>query len=289
MILKLSKIYKKGTGEINEDAYVINESEKIYAVIDGATGLDGVPGYIASNCIQRGLEEHNPSSSLMERISFANKELEMETVTYFHHDISSLKSDNFNEIRKSQRSSSGAACIKIDEDIFSLDYIHAGDCMLFFLYENGDIRTVTYDLIQYLDQAVISEMENIRKKSENQGLTLYEIKEIVKDSLKINREKLNTEKGYGIIDGSKEALSHLEYGKISLKRVQKILLLTDGLLLPVRIGENNAWKKSASLAFENGLHALSEKVENREAEDPECILYPRLKSKDDKTGILIEL
>lgn len=286
MNLKLSGIYKKGTGEINEDAYVINNSDRIYAVIDGATGLDGAPGYIASHCIQRELEGNDPSRSLMERISIANKELKKETVVCLRSHIPSLK--NFNEIKKSQRSSSAAVCIKLDEENHYLDYIHAGDCMLFFLYENGDIRSVTYDLVQYLDQAAIDKMENLRRKSENQEMTFNEMKEMLKALLKKNREQLNTEKGYGIIDGSQEALSHIEYGKVSLTSVQKILLLSDGLILPTKNRENNRWKKSASLAFENGLDALLEEVENREMEDPDCLLYPRLKPRDDKTGILIE-
>lgn len=131
--------------------------------------------------------------------------------------------------------------------------------------------------------------EMIRLREKNKELSVKEAREKVSDLLKANRAKYNTDEGYGIIDFSEEALNHLDYGKVSLKRVQKILLMSDGLLLPVDHGEKDAWAKSAAIAFEKGLDKLLEEVEKREADDPDCVLYPRLKPKDDKTGILLEL
>lgn len=104
--------------------------------------------------------------------------------------------------------------------------------------------------------------------------------------LKENRNKLNTPNGYGIIDGSSEALSYLECGSVPLINVDKILLLSDGLKLHK---EESGWLKSAELAFEKGVAELYQTIQTEEEMDPACYLYPRLKKHDDKTGILIHL
>ncbi|MFD1449031.1 hypothetical protein [Oceanobacillus profundus] len=95
--------------------------------------------------------------------------------------------------------------------------------------------------------------------------------------------------GYGIIDGSNETIGHIESGRISLRKVTKILLLSDGLALPVNELEQDSWLLSARIAFDEGLKSLLGEVEKREAEDPNCRMYPRLKQRDDKTGLLLEL
>ncbi|MFZ3577634.1 hypothetical protein [Virgibacillus sp. DJP39] len=288
--MKVSKVYKKGLKDINEDAFVINQEDLIYAAIDGATGLNGAPGHIASQIIQEKLYLPMKDSSLYNRVDFANKRLEEEMIEFYRKNFEKLSIPGIKGIPKMQRSSSGMSAIQIDEAKLFFEYIHAGDCMLFLQYENSDIRTITYDLIQYLDQEAINEMVRLREQDGNYNLGAEELREKVKHILVENRGKLNTNKGYGIIDGSEEALFHLESGRVALKRVKKILLLSDGLLLPTKHGEeDNAWDVSARIAFNQGLNGLLEEVEKREAEDPDCQIYPRLKEKDDKTGVLLEL
>lgn len=161
--------------------------------------------------------------------------------------------------------------------------------MIFLQYENGDIRFITYDLISSLDQRAIEELVRLQEETATKSLPFAEKKEHLKPFLKENRRQLNTKHGYGILDGSREAIQHMEYGRIALKRVQKILLISDGLQIPFRLQETKVWKKTAACAFKHGLDKLLENIENREAEDPECIVYPRLKPADDKTALLLEL
>src|SRR5690606_25886105 len=126
------------------------------------------------------------------------------------------------------------AAIQLDEKGHYFDYVHAGDCMLFLQYDNGEIRTITYDHVQKLDQIAVREIINLRNSSDNQDLGMKELMEKVKPILLTNRNKLNTFEGYGIIDGSKEAMENLEYGRVSTRRVEKILLLSDGLTMPTQ-------------------------------------------------------
>lgn len=264
----------------------MNQEDNIYGVMDGATGLDGMPGDIASNQIKEGMMTPYTKQTLFERITAANQQVAKEIIRYYKKNIGLLEKDTIDEIEKTQRSSTGVATIQLNEAHTSFDYIHAGDCMIFLQYDNGDIRSITYDLISDLDHQAIKEM--ICVGEENDTLRFEERLQQIQHTLKENRNKLNTNEGYGIIDGSAEALEHLEYGRITLKKVKKILLVSDGLQMPCKLSEDNVWEKTALYCFTHGLDNLLQEINKREAEDPDCTLYPRLKPADDKTGILLE-
>ncbi|SDQ17389.1 protein phosphatase 2C domain-containing protein [Virgibacillus salinus] len=286
--MKITKIYKKGDKDINEDAYVINEDAHIFAAIDGATGLDGMPGYLASHAVQEELQQVTQAKSLYESMQAANYRLSEKAVEYYETSFRKLDTPSINEIPKKQRSSTGVAAVQFEQDGLAFDYFHAGDCMLFLKYESDEIRTVTHDLVQYLDKEAISELVKLREEAGN-DLDLKELREKVKPTLLRNRDKLNSADGYSVIDGSDKAFDYIEYGRIPLNRVTGILLLSDGLLLPTELDEINAWSKTAQIAFDNGLEGLLDEVEKREEEDPQCMKYPRMKQRDDKTGVLVEL
>lgn len=286
--LNITKVYKKGISDINEDAYTINKTSRLYAVMDGATGLEGVPGHIASQAVQQEMDMQTSGYSLHARINQANQNLQEEMLTYvataFPHDTPL----DFTEIKKTNRSSTGVAAIEFNPEHTFVNFIHAGDCMIFLQYENGDIRSLTYDHIQYLDHLAIAEIVRLKKDSATKHMTFNALRESVNPLLITNRAKLNTYEGYGVIDGSDAAIEHLEYGRISLKRVKKILLISDGLQIPVTLDEPGAWEQAAKIAFDQGLEHLLQTVEAKEVADPDCLQYPRLKFQDDKTAILLE-
>jgi hypothetical protein len=79
MLLKCELVYKKGSNPVNEDALVINEDKKIFAVIDGATGLEGLSGKIAAEIVRNSLEKMSVNESLKDVIKMANLRLSAET------------------------------------------------------------------------------------------------------------------------------------------------------------------------------------------------------------------
>lgn len=284
--MKIQKVYKKGVSQINEDSCVVNEAAQVFAAIDGATGLFGAPGYLASRTLQEDLSKMTESSNLYQSIQQANERLGTNMVDYYETNIGKLASPVITEIPKSQRSTAGIAVVKIHPERKNLEYVHAGDCMLFLRYKTGEIRSVTYDGIHYFDDLAIKEMVRLRK--EDPAISRQEIQQSVNAILLSNKEKLNTIEGYGIIDGSEEALEYISYGRLPLHQVTDLLLVSDGLLLPTDGSETDIWMETAKLAFENGLHSLVEAVERREEWDADCKMYPRFKQRDDKTGLLLK-
>jgi hypothetical protein len=292
--MKIETIYRKGNRAINEDCFVINKVDRIFAVIDGATGVGGLSGDIASGIIREALEVEY--GDLSERILKGNAKLGRKTVE-------ALGESTMEETPKYKRSSCGLAAIQLPLFGVRMKYATAADCILFLQYKNNEIRQVNHDLVDPLDHAVIELVQEQWKRyvSEKDDPNewdlskikqiLQEIREIIQDSLQENRNKMNTPEGYNIIDGSKETKEFMESGVIPLINVRKILLLTDGLKIHSHRLEpiENEWLYSAKMAFEHGLSHLEKTIMDMEINDPACYQYPRLKQHDDKTGILIHL
>ncbi|WP_080843944.1 hypothetical protein [Cytobacillus gottheilii] len=296
--MKISTVYTKGIGERNEDAIVLNKEEDIFAVIDGATGLGGLSGAIAANIIKESLEQKS-DLTLLERVKNGNAMLQ-QAVEQQYENIS------FEQIPKYKRSSCGISAIHIHRDATGnpafLEYVSAGDCMLFLQFSDDSIRQVTYDHIDRLDLAVISKietkwrtlegtepLETLSPERKKQKQTEFRQEE--EELLRSNRNKLNTYEGYGIIDGDQKADQFLESGKIPLIAVKQILLISDGLKLHHHRDHpsQNTWIQSAEKAFTDGLQQLEQDIIKTEAADFACIYYPRLKQHDDKSGILLGL
>lgn len=300
-MVRVETLHLKGISEINEDSYVCNEESSIYAVIDGATGLGGLSGAIASKMIAQSLIEEN--GGLLERIKRGNEALgKQAVVSYGDSRINSIDG-----IPKHLRSTCGIAAIELvsgmDQNLTTMKHVAAADCIIFLQYINGQIRQINYDYMEDFDRPAI-QMEQDHWNdylaiNENpntwSNLKINQIKKTIHENiqhvLKQNRKKLNTSVGYGIIDGSEEALMYLETGVIPLVNVQKILLLTDGLKIhsPLDKALKNEWIDSAKLACTFGLNYLGESILEIEKNDPACYHYPRFKQHDDKTGILITL
>lgn len=283
----ITKIYKKGLGKINEDAYTINKQANLYAVMDGATGLDGIPGHIASYAVAKEFEQNNNSLPLLDRLKHANKQVKKENVKYASTYILKDLPKHFHQINKAQRSSTGIAAIQLNETETFFDYVHAGDCMIFLQYKNGDIRTLTHDHIHAFDHRVLQVIQQFQQNPSNQPISFDEMRLKTLPLLIENRAKLNTIDGYGIIDGSEEAIQYLECGKVLLHNVAQVLLLSDGLQIPTTETEENPWELAAKVAFEEGLFALLDIVNEKEHADPHGVRYPRFKFADDKTALLL--
>ncbi|WP_203553550.1 protein phosphatase 2C domain-containing protein [Bacillus sp. B15-48] len=287
MFNQIEYIHEKGSNHTNEDAYILKREEGLFAVIDGATGLGGLPGSLAATTIKDSIEEMPLSKSLIESTQLANKILGQKTLKV-------TKAQSMKDILKERRSSCGLAAVKITKDTLQMEYVQTGDCMLFLQLTNGDIRMISYDHLSPLDSVSISKFHHLlrlRSKDVEMNESIFqECRGEILDTLVENRRKMNTSEGYGVLDGSRDANEHIEYGLLSLKKVKKILLLSDGLQLPTKKASGQqAWLETASFAFKSGLAQLYNHVHHLETGDPYCLAYPRLKLADDKTGILISL
>lgn len=293
MPLSHEVVYLQGGNKDNEDAFVADAVTGIYAVIDGATGLGGLSGKMAAEVTRETIASAKADEALIDVLKRANTALACEITQ--QEGVSSL-----NAIPKEERSTCGFAVLRARDH--RLEYIHAGDCMIFVLNKAGDIRILTHDHLSSLDAVSIQQFrseigrrlqgaQNPNDWDENTIQTLlHEVRLVLLPTLIHNRRRLNTKDGYGVLDGSPEAIHFFDHGEISLLQADKILMLSDGLQLPSAKGAGQkAWRETAEYAFQHGLEALKDEVIRIENEDKACFHYPRLKFADDKTGIMIEL
>lgn len=291
--MRYEEIYVKGGSQVNEDAIVLREDIKVFSVIDGATGMGNLSGKIAADLVKEGLETITMEEPLSHAIERANQRLGVEQANR-------LNAESIEAIAKENRSTCALAAVKVTDN--RLEYVQAGDCMIFLRYQNDDIRFLTFDHLAALDQVAISLAHEIMREQiephddpnhwEEAKIqqVLGEIIKEIKPGLIENRRKLNTLEGYGIIDGSSETMKFLDYGSVSLHQVKQILLLTDGLQLPAnQTSAQETWLRTAEFGFTYGLEKLKNEVEQRESTDKACFRYPRLKVSDDKTGVLLNL
>lgn len=281
--MNIEKVYERGIGLENEDYYVINNDLQIYGVLDGATSLNkrGFGGRLASETLGNHFEINSEEVDLWKLLKKGNEELGI-----LHLQRYGVKT--YDEISKIDRSTTGLAVVKIGID--KIDFVQCGDCMLLGENEDGEVILFSEDKLYDLDKCSLLKLEEIYARKGK--IDRFEDDEVLEVLIK-NRNLFNTENGYPIVDGSDECLSYIVNKTIDKKGLKRLLLLSDGLMLPFESTENvsneEIWKATGAYVFHNGLDSLLKLITHLEESDSECTKYKRFKKHDDKTGLLIEL
>lgn len=283
--MKLEWISIQGSGEWNEDAVFTNEKQHLYGVIDGATSLvpfrgpgNETGGRLASQLLKAYFEdiENSGQTNLESLLAEANRRLGGE-----------MKHSGIDLEAKDQLWTAGAAVVRITDT--HVEYVQAGDCMIIALYDDGSSRAVTRDHVAHIDE----ESRVLWKQGIASGITSKEtLWESVKPLILGNKQKMNTPGGYSVLNGLPEAEQFFEYGKINRIRLQRLLLVTDGLFYPEPLEGSDgtcAEEKLARQVSLEGIQKYADWLLELENEDADCIRYPRFKKSDDKSAIWIEL
>ena len=272
----------QGTAEWNEDAVIINEANKIYGVVDGATSIvpfrgknNETGGRLASQSLKTYFESILPgeSRSLEELLNEANRRLGQEMQSYGISTTDELWT-------------AAIAAVRITET--HIEFVQSGDCLLFAIYKDGSIRSVCRDHIApiELDALRIWQQgiaEGIRSKAELWEKVLPQLVE--------NKRKMNTPEGYSVINGRPDAELYLESGKLNRVQLKELLLITDGLYFPgtKTASQHHQTDDLVRQMTSMGLEEYAQWLTALEHEDEQCIRYPRFKTSDDKSAIWIDL
>jgi hypothetical protein len=109
------------------------------------------------------------------------------------------------------------------------------------------------------------------------------------EALRKARNFVNTEKGHWLFGPDAAAADHVAIRRIDAPAGTIVLLTTDGFLaLASDYGRYDAEGLIAA-AQTRGLKALGEEIRAIEAGDPQGIAYPRFKTSDDATALLLRL
>ncbi|WP_077303158.1 protein phosphatase 2C domain-containing protein [Virgibacillus pantothenticus] len=278
--MKIETVTCKGVGKLNEDSVIINDDISIYGVADGVSSIvpftnqeNETGGYIASNLVKNYYQTLHRSSSFLDDFAKINTQLQNKMNEY-----------NVDTLKKEQLWGTALALVKISP--YGIDFIQTGDCMIFAVYEDNAVRTLTRAQTAPLEKAVINRWKELIDK----GVTKQaELMKDVKEILITNRQKSNTPAGYGVLNGEDDAVKFTEFGKINKNGLKHIVMMTDGLFLPKELvpEHEHYWEVMVNKILSKGLQAYVDDLIELESSDPECVRYPRFKMSDDKAGIWI--
>jgi hypothetical protein len=109
------------------------------------------------------------------------------------------------------------------------------------------------------------------------------------DALRAARNRVNTEEGHWLFGPDARAADHVKSLRLAAPKGTKLLLMTDGFLaLASDYGRYDA-EALIEAAQAKGLSAMGDELRDIEAKDPEGVAFPRFKTSDDATALLLEL
>lgn len=277
--MKIECISVAGSGKMNEDAYVTNQTKQLFAVVDGvsslvpyenAAGLTG--GALASQLVKQHLEEADGEQSLTDLLTAANERL-----------CACMQGEQIDLSKKEALWGAACALVRVHES--HIEYAQTGDCMIFAVYADDTVRPLTYPQVSHLEQAAFEKWES----GIQQGMKLRtELIEHCHDILVSNRYLANGTGGYGVINGEPACPDFLESGRINRIHLRALVLLTDGLFMPRPCGGTEPkWEDTVLPIVHKGLQRYTDELLMLENDDPECLRYVRFKKSDDKTGIVL--
>ncbi|WP_068793374.1 protein phosphatase 2C domain-containing protein [Brevibacillus laterosporus] len=278
--MRIETFTSKGIGFLNEDALIVHPTLPLFGVVDGLTSLHGfmndrkqTGGYLASTTIARYFTQIHRLIPLQEHISTANLLIRL------HMQEAGID-------LSSKQNLWGAAVGIVTIEKNGISYAQTGDCMIFAVYENDNVRILTRPQVEVVEERTLQKWcEGI----ENGLLSRTELSLFIRDLMIQNREMQNEPHGYGVLNGEKQAIEYVEYGRINRAGVKHVVIITDGLFWPLANQEKQDWSRMVHKIIEMGLENYAKALTKLEGSDPECVKYPRFKTSDDKTGIILTL
>lgn len=107
--------------------------------------------------------------------------------------------------------------------------------------------------------------------------------------LRIARNRLNTEDGYGIFSTVPTPERFVKLQRLSLAPGARVLLASDGLTRLVDVFRRTDANGLFDAALTRGIASLVAEVRTEEASDADCTRFPRAKAHDDATGLLLRV
>jgi hypothetical protein len=204
------------------------------------------------------------------------------------------------------------ACVmtltEVDPAEHTLRYAHAGDTSLLVAYEDGNVSVPT-DSPTPNDHALMRTIRQARDHHPDHSFRdvtqQTEIRRFNRDSALLHNYVdefglPQPSQGTGVLDGLPELRYFVKTGEIALEGVAFVCAMTDGLEWPPDEREvfHDNPAKAAGLTAQRrafmveqidslGLSGYLRLLREAEAADPDHETYPRMKTHDDATGVLL--
>lgn len=298
-----------------EDGYVIIEHERfvLSVVIDGVSGAGGLSGRFATDNLKRGI--HRAVRYYTEELETnPNLPIDLRSILLYACQLHAVMTceetgKRPDEMKPFERAGACLAATLVDFQNKEVQFVCLGDTLPYYMDKAGKIHFPFHDTVEKHDRKSIRlRTKALRKHLTEEELTLEDIRgneKLIAEINKLVRADSKVKKAvpnmryrankrfhfYTVLDGTEASKRSIRknYCKVSLENIQSIGGSSDGLLYMLEKTRNNAlaWRKTAEIAFRDGIDALFQAIEIRENFDPIGAVLPRMKRRDDKVIVLI--
>lgn len=259
----------------NEDLVIALDS--LFVVLDGATGLGEklIDNYSSDACwfvntvrdslIESWNKEPDFIGAITEAVHFATSEFEQ---------ITSKSNIPIYELP-----SAGMVAVALEGNEVNL--YRSGDCSIYYSSDCGTKKIFKNSYLEELDDMSIKEMS----KYLEEGKSLEDSREAIKDTLQSNRSMMNTPDGYSALSVDNNCIQYIDKVTLPAEKEAKLLLLTDGFSSII-----DKYKVHTAQSLFSELEKISakdviKKIRHIENMDDQLCEYPRLKKHDDASAI----
>ncbi len=168
----------------------------------------------------------------------------------------------------------------------SLDYLALGDCSLLVLGKER-LQVAGVDEAAAGDTWVADALRTIHATQPE--VSSGEARASLWPKLRAKRARMNVAGGYGIFSITPPPAEFVKTGTLTMDRPCHILLASDGLMRLVDVFRCYSARQLMGAAIARGLASLLTELRELEAANSDYRRYPRAKTSDDATGMLLEV
>lgn len=166
-----------------------------------------------------------------------------------------------------------------------LDYVSLGDCSLLARFQ-GRVTRVGVDEADAGDAWVAEAlMEQRRARAAHSALDRAELW----PKLRAARRVMNQPGGYGVFSITAPPAQFVRSGHVPMTAGEQVLLASDGLMRLSDIFRRYNLASLYDAAMSRGLKSLVEELRTAEVADADCVSFPRAKTSDDASGLILKL
>ena len=164
-----------------------------------------------------------------------------------------------------------------------IEYVSLGDCTL-MIEQDDTLAFVGVDADQAGDRWVVDALRgNTGKEATAAPLSRADLL----PQLRAQRQRMNTPGGYGIFSITAPPSEMIGHGTFEVRDDARILLASDGIMRLCDVFHRYDAQSLFEAAWTHGLAPLLTELRALEAADDDCRRFPRAKTSDDATALLL--
>ena len=165
-----------------------------------------------------------------------------------------------------------------------LEALWFGDCAALIKSANGAVSVVGETL-----KVRAHERDRASTMGESEGMAATSVREKFLPALRASRNRVNKKGSDWLFSPDAKCARHAAEAKLTVDPASHILLASDGFFALVSDYGRYSADELMSATIEHGLAALGKELRAIEAGDPTGLAFPRFKSSDDATALLLSL